>query len=263
MDIKKIIVVCITAITINMISVVSIVCVDADSQDPVSASQASNTIHIGMSKKDLFKIYQLGDIEKYERKDNKEALVFDDILTSNPDDTITFYIVDGKVNSWDKNKVTFPTDEGLKSTIHVGMSKNDLLKLYPIGNLKSYARSGNTEVGTFNDILTSDPDDTVTFYLVDGKISRWDKKTAASSADARLKAKPDADADADADARILKAVSDADARIKARAERSRYNNPSQSYSASTYEDNLMKTKQQERRSSVRSDNWQYNGGLHY
>ncbi len=134
------------------------------------------------------------------------------------------------------------------------------------GNLKSYERSGNMEVGTFNDILTSDPNDTITFYLVDGKVSRWDKKTATSDADARSRAKSDADAKLKAkayDEEILaRAKADLASKTKAMEERSRYNASAQG--SSTYEDDLMRTKQQERASSVREKhNWHYDGGLYY
>ena len=365
MDIKKILAICITAIAINTISVMSITCVEAASQDPVSAPQVSSTIHIGMPKEDLFKIYHRSDIKKFERRDNEEVFVFDDILTSDPDDTITFYLVDGKVKEYDKNIVIFPTDEGLRSVIHPNISKEDLLKIYPIGNLKLYTKNGNKEVGTFYDILTSDPDstitfylvdgkvkswrrnkvifptkedlhkifpignlkaharsdnveaetfyniltsdpnDTITFYLVDGKVSSWALDTEASAADVKLlaesvadvklKTKADADArskanadarfkaEADADARsnarseadarskakaeadfkeiLLRAKSDADARIKAMEERSRHDNYSQSHP--TAEDDIIKSKQQNRASSIRSNNWNYNGGLYY
>lgn len=174
MVIKRMMVVCVIAVTISMISVVPIVCAEEDSNNPVSVSQVSSAVYVSMSKEDLFKIYQRGNIKKYEKKDNEEVFVFDDRYTLSPNDTITFYLVDGKVKSWDKNQVIFPTDEGLRSTIRTDISKEELLKIFPIGNLKLYTKSGNKEVGTFSNILTSDPDDIITFCLVDGKVKSWD-----------------------------------------------------------------------------------------
>lgn len=175
MNTKKIINICIIMVIVNMTSVMPIFCAEADSQAPVSASQAGTAIHVNMPKEDLSKIYRRGDIRKYERKDNEEVFVFDDILTSGPGDTITVYLVDGKVSSWDKNIVTFPVDEGSRSAIRNDITKEELLKIYPIGNLKLYTRNGNKEVGTFYDILTSDSDATITFYLVDGKVKSWER----------------------------------------------------------------------------------------
>ena len=75
MGIKKVIVACSIAVTINMISSMPVMCIAADSKDPVSAAQGGSTIYVGMPKKDLFEIYQFGNIQKYEKKDNKEVFV--------------------------------------------------------------------------------------------------------------------------------------------------------------------------------------------
>ena len=180
MKIKKILVICIIVIVISMISVMHVICVEVDDRGLVSSPQASDAIHIGMSKEDLHKIYRLGDIRKYERKDNEEVFVFDDTLTSGSDDTVTVHLIDGKVKSWDKNRVIFPTDKGLRSAIHPDILKEDLLKIYPIGNLKSYTKNDNKEVGVFDDISTSDPDDTITFYMIDGKVKSWKRNKVIS-----------------------------------------------------------------------------------
>ena len=348
MSIKKSVSVFIAAVSIAMISAVSVVCAEEGGKGSVSAPQAGNAVQAGMSKDALFKIYNRGDIRKFEKNGNEEVFVFDDILTSAPDDTITFYLVDDKVKSWDKNEVIFPTDEESRSAIRSGISKENLLKIYNIGNLTAYTRSGNKEVGTFYDILTSDsddtitfylvdgkvkswkrsrvvfptreelhkmfplekckayaksgdteaetfpniltsgPDDTVTFYLIGGKVSSWELNTEASVARVRfidetmaaavLKARSEADArskavSAEADARskakaeadfkamISSAETDLAARTRAMEERSRYNNYSQNYSTGV--DDIVKAKQQNRISSVRSSNWSYNGGLCY
>lgn len=346
MYIKKATVACIIMISISMISAVSIVCAEVDSRNSASASQASNVFHVGMSKDDLFKIYHRGDIRKFEERGNEEVFVFDDTLTPVPDDTITFYLIDGKVKEWDKNIVIFPTDEGLTSAIP-GISKEDLLRIYNIGNLKAYSRNGNEEIGTFYDISTSDPDDTITFYLVDGKVKSWTRSklsfptsedlhkifpvgmrkayaksgnteaetyyntftsdpsdtitfylssgrvvsweinTEASASKVKLMdeinnsvrpevqsnadiakadAKSKAKAEADFKEMMSRARSDADARMRAMEERDRYNYSNSLSSKSKQEagiDDIIKTKQKNRASSVQNNNWHYNGRLYY
>jgi hypothetical protein len=264
MDIKKMIVVCVMAIAVNMISAMPVVCAEADIKDTVSVPQVSNAIHVGMSQKELFKIYHEGDVQKFEKNGNKEILVFDDILSPDPNDTITFYLVDGKVNSWDKNTVIFPDNAELRATIHAGMSKEDLLAIYPIGNLKRYTRSTGSEIWTFNDILSPAPYDTITFQIVDGKVKKWERNSSVADVDALSAAKPDAEktiSKADTGAAEKVAALVAAAEKEAKDERKRY---SDSYmSQSTDEHDIMRMKQNERRSSIRSYNWYYNGGLYY
>lgn len=339
---------CVMAIAMIVISAVPVTCEEAGGQ---------NDVRIGMSKEELLEIYHRGDIRKFERNGNEETFVFDDLSTFIPDDTITFHLVDGKVKSWDKKEVTFQDNERMRSALHPGITKEDLLKIYNIGNLKAYTRTGNEEIGTFHEILTSDPDDTitfrlvdgrvkswsrskmisltseelhkifplerrkayarsgnaegetyynaltsdpndtVTFYLVDGRVNSWEINTDASIAKVKLidetmravktkiesedyKAKDDAgragaqadrtrveadarskaNAEADFKERISRAKSDIDARTRAMEERSRYNN----YTGSQprQEDDITKTKQQKRASSVR-DTGRYYGGRWY
>lgn len=201
-----------------------------------NTASAGNDSYIGMKREDLLKIYTSGNIKEYKKKDNKEVVVFDDILTSKPDDTITFYLIDGKVRAWDKRKIKFPDEGELKSAVLTGMTKENLLNIYYPGNLIEYKKTGNEEILVFDDILTSDPDDTITFYLIDGKVSSLDKKKYALSPEMRLKAVQ---------------------------ERTSYAASHKSYPSSS--DNLMAAKQQNRSSSVslRRDSWYYRNGLHY
>ena len=163
-------------------------------------------------------------------------MVFDDILTPDPDDTITFYLVDGKVNAWDKNKPVFLKGDNLGSVIHTGMTKEDLFKLYNTGNLKGYSRKDDEETLVFDDIFTPDPDDTITFHLTGGQVKSWDKNTADFSTSQRL---------------------------KAIEERARYASSAQSYTTDTA--SYAKEKEDTRRDRIYSGgyNWYYGGGLHY
>ena len=208
-------------------------CLAAAAGDKTAAAGGGDS-YIGMSRSDLLDIYKMGNVKEYEKKDNEEVIVFDDIFTSNPGDTITFNLTGGKVDSFDKNIITFLTDTGLQAALYAGMPKADLLKIYHPGNLKAYSRNANEEIMVFDDILTSDPDDTITFHIADGKVKKWDKKTA---------------------------VFEKSAQLKAAEERSRYAHPAGDYVP--YEYQVMQGKQGSRRSSVRSSSWGYRSGLYY
>ncbi|MFC1667155.1 hypothetical protein ACFL0P_04770 [Candidatus Omnitrophota bacterium] len=59
------------------------------------------TIYIGMLTKDLERAGYVDNIQKdYIRVDNEEWIIFSEWKTEAPDDTITFYLVDGKVKGW-------------------------------------------------------------------------------------------------------------------------------------------------------------------
>ncbi|MCX5679228.1 MAG: hypothetical protein NTZ95_00905 [Candidatus Omnitrophica bacterium] len=230
-----------TVIYLTVISLCGLFCVyfayaQANSQNPVSTLGADKGVYTGMPKNDLLKIYSLSHVKKYERRANEEVLVFDDIVTSNPDDTVTFYLVDGKIKSWDKNKVSFPTDKTAQSAIYIGMPKEDLYKIYNPGNIKKYKKEDGEEVLIFDDILTSGPDDTVTFYLINGKVAAWDKNKVTITPEERLKAVE---------------------------ERSRYTVHSQD--GASYEYGDMKAKEQGRLNRINSERsgWYYNRGLYY
>jgi len=57
--------------------------------------------------------------------------------------------------------------------VHVGMSKSDLLKAFTGFKQRGSQKEGNEEWITFSNWATEGPTDTVTFYLLDGKVRDW------------------------------------------------------------------------------------------
>lgn len=206
----------------------------AEDDGQTSASDTVNTVYVGTSRDQLLKIGGMEHIKKYERKGNEEVIVFDDVATATPGDTITFYLVDGKVRSWDKNIVIFPDDMETKSLLRTGMSKAELYEIYKPGNIQRYDRSGAKETIVFDDIYSSHPDDTIVFYLDDGLVSSWESGKDAVTPEERL--------------RVIE-------------ERNKY--ASRSQGGATYEDSMMKAKESARASRIRSGCWYYRGGLYY
>ncbi|MCX5678772.1 MAG: hypothetical protein NTY76_06665 [Candidatus Omnitrophica bacterium] len=97
--------------------------VKAVDEDPSSASQEKSaelvtprgTIYVGMKKEDLEDILQ-----EWNRKFapnyvlNKGWLIYRDITSNNPNDTITIYTTSGKVTGWDRSYVPSPENKGSK-----------------------------------------------------------------------------------------------------------------------------------------------------
>lgn len=201
------------------------------------ASDSGKNSYYGMTKEDLLKKFTTGSIKEYKRKGNKEAVVFDDVATSVYDDTITFYLVDGRVAAWDKRRIDFPeSEEAMTEAVFLGMSKENLYGIYHPGNLKEYKRDGGKEIMIFDDIFSADPNDTITFDLVNGKITAFRKEKAEITPEARL---------------------------KAIQERARFAVSNTSLPSSS--DDLMLKKERDRASDVRTrrDNWYYRGGLYW
>lgn len=67
-------------------------------------------------------------------------------------------------------KKQLATDLGI---VYVGMPKEDLYKVFTQLQQKGYYKQGNEEWITFSNWTTKEPDDTVTFYLRDGKVKGW------------------------------------------------------------------------------------------
>lgn len=60
--------------------------------------------------------------------------------------------------------------------VYVGMPKEDLEKVGFTKHLqKGYYRKGNQEWITFSNWVTEEPSDTITFYLVGGKVRGWEE----------------------------------------------------------------------------------------
>lgn len=236
MDIKKLIVICFFAVTLSVIGGGNFIYAQAGAQESVPKTDTGSGAYEGMQKNDLLKIFGLSHVKKYEKRGNEEVFVFDDILTSNPDDTVTFYLVDGRVKAWDKNKIIFPDDSESKSAIYVGMPREELYKIYAPGNVKKYEKKGREETLMFDDILTSNSDDILTFHLKDGKVTSWGKDQNVITPEERLKA-------------VM--------------ERSKYATSYQS--GSSQGDSSMKSKEQNRLAHIRNQNrgWNYNRGLYY
>ena len=70
----------------------------------------------------------------------------------------------------------------------VGMSKDALYKIYPLQTQQNYFKKNNEEWIVFDDILTeTDFKDVIAFYLKDGKVTGWDKRTLPKSPEEILK----------------------------------------------------------------------------
>jgi hypothetical protein len=71
---------------------------------------------------------------------------------------------------------------------HVGMSREELYKIFPQDSQQNYFKQGNEEWIVFDDILTTDDlKDIIAFYLKDGKVLGWDKKSLPKTPEERLK----------------------------------------------------------------------------
>lgn len=72
---------------------------------------------------------------------------------------------------------------------YVGMPKEALYKIYPPDSQQNYFKQGNEEWIVYDDILTAgDFKDVIAFYLKDGKVVGWDKKSLPKTPEERLKA---------------------------------------------------------------------------
>ncbi|MFA5255348.1 MAG: hypothetical protein WC419_01450 [Candidatus Omnitrophota bacterium] len=72
---------------------------------------------------------------------------------------------------------------------YVGMSKSELLKVYPISYMTSSYSEGDQEWILFNDIMTDNDDkDVIAFYLKDNVVAGWKKKEVEKTPAERLKA---------------------------------------------------------------------------
>lgn len=86
-----------------------------------------------------------------------------------------------------------PPSEGNKiwgtQRYYVGMSKDDLYKIYPPQSQQNDFKQGNEEWIVFDDILTEDDlQDVIAFYLKNGKVVGWDKKALPKTPEERLQA---------------------------------------------------------------------------
>ena len=57
--------------------------------------------------------------------------------------------------------------------VYVGMSKSELMRVFTGFQQRSFHKEGNEEWVTFSDWETEESTDTVTFYLLDGKVRDW------------------------------------------------------------------------------------------
>ena len=71
---------------------------------------------------------------------------------------------------------------------YVGMSKDELYKVYPPQSQQNYFKQGDEEWIVFDDIMTeTDLKDIIAFYLKGGKVTGWDKKALPKTPEERLK----------------------------------------------------------------------------
>jgi hypothetical protein len=194
--------------------------------------KSTKTVYVGMNREELINVYGIENLKQYEKRGNIEILAFDHLATPESNDIAVFRLINGKTVKWDKDTSAFEIDKSLVSQLRVGMSKDDVLEIYPIGNLKSYKIDGIEKIAVFDDILTSDPTDTITFYLSNDKITHWNKDAHVSNAESKEEAKK---------------------------ERARYStNDSQQYDA--YLKSIIGAKQGNRLGSTRSQTSYYNYG---
>ena len=145
-------------------------------------------IYVGMPKNDLYKVYSPKYQLKNYVKDGIEVIVFDDYITPQIGDTINFYLQDGKVKWWDKVQTPQEKKAADNVKIYAGMSRKEVYDAYPIKyQLQDYLK-GSMEMMIFDDYLTAEIGDTITFYLKDGKVTWWDKVQANATPEERLKA---------------------------------------------------------------------------
>jgi hypothetical protein len=97
--------------------------VKAVGESPSSASQEKSaelvtprgTIYVGMQKEtmeDIFQEWNRKFVPNYVL--NKGWLIYRDITSNNPNDTITIYTTSGKVTGWDRSYVPSPENKGSK-----------------------------------------------------------------------------------------------------------------------------------------------------
>ncbi|GEM_PF-2436536 len=85
--------------------------VSKDSQDEIVTSLG--TLRIGTSKEDLYKVFQEKDrIAIPHKLLNEEWVIFYDITTPDPNDTITFYLKSAQVVGWKRGYNPSPKNEG-------------------------------------------------------------------------------------------------------------------------------------------------------
>ena len=60
--------------------------------------------------------------------------------------------------------------------VYVDMPKADLYGLFTAPQLQDYRKEGNEEWITFSAWVTEESTDTVTFYLLDGKVKDWQNR---------------------------------------------------------------------------------------
>lgn len=149
---------------------------------------SSPEIYVGMPKDKIYKVYPLRYQIKDYTKDKMEVMVFNDYITPQIGDTITFYLKDGKVEWWDKVQAPQTKQAPDNPKIYAGMSRKEVYEAYPVKyQLQDYVK-GAMEIIIFNDYLTADAGDTITFYLKDGKVDWWDKVQANITPEERLRA---------------------------------------------------------------------------
>lgn len=59
-------------------------------------------VYVGMSKKDLYKVFTPLQQKGYYKKNNEEWIIFSDWMTEESKDKITFYLVNEKVKGWNE-----------------------------------------------------------------------------------------------------------------------------------------------------------------
>jgi hypothetical protein len=96
---------------------------------------------------------------------------------------------------------------------------------------------------------------------VDGKVKRWENNSSVVDAGALSKTKSAADINMSKTETTAALTAAAAANKEAVAERNKYSNTPQSFSKDEHD--IMRMKQNERRSYIRSTNWYYNRGLYY
>jgi len=74
-----------------------------------------------------------------------------------------------------------------KPPYYVGMTQEELFKIYPQKYQINYVQKYNAQVYTFDDYLTDNPGDSIMFCLKDGKVAWWDKDKANPTPEERLK----------------------------------------------------------------------------
>lgn len=145
-------------------------------------------LYVGMTKEELYKAYPSKYQINARATGNLEVIIFNDYLTSQAGDIITFYLANGKVEGWDK--IPRPTTKKMpqKEKLYTGMPREGIYEIYPLKyQLQDYT-GGNLEVIIFDDYLTNEAGDTITFYIKKGKVIAWDKNQVNATPEERLAA---------------------------------------------------------------------------